>query len=93
VNWLPSARKFQTSALQLGPPRFPLRTVRLHGGRGCCVERAHETARLHRARCRRRGGMAARGARAAADDAGRRAPPQCLAWAVRERLAAFRQGL
>ena len=51
----------------------------------------HETARVHHARRRRGGGVAARGARAAAGDAGDRAPQEY--GGVARYVTAFREGL
>ena len=51
------------------------------------------TARVHHAAWRRGGGVAARGARAAAGDAGDRVSPQRSPGDVTHLVAAFRQGL
>ena len=52
-----------------------------------------EAARVHHASRRRGGGLAARGARAAAGDAGGRVSPQHVARDATHLVTAFRQGL
>ena len=75
-----------------------MRESRTYGsGRGAChemhVPTATQAPRVHHAARRRGGGMAARGARAAAGDAGGRVYPRRVGRCSRAMCAAFRKGL